>query len=196
MAIIGRLLIDYSRLELDLMNAVQVVRNHDLNGVLKAMYRVRGETNRIDIADGLARHEYEQTNLGAEWDATIAALRYCLKIRNKYAHSYWHDPDQGKQLCYVSLEELAKLDDFIPDLVSLTFFYVDETTLLKQEAFFGYAEALTNHVNHEFRHRKKVIRRQPFVFPAVMQYPPLYKRKVENPASKPVHSSKKSRIQP
>ena len=53
MAVIGRLLVDYGDLELDLMNAVQVMRKYDLNSTLKTMFRVRGETNRIDIADGL-----------------------------------------------------------------------------------------------------------------------------------------------
>ena len=46
-------------------------------------------------------------NLTAEFDAMIAALKHCLRIRNKYAHAYWHDPNMGKNLCYVSLEELA-----------------------------------------------------------------------------------------
>ena len=49
MAIIGRLLLDYGELELDLMNCVQVARDYDLNGTLKAMFRVRGETNRVLI---------------------------------------------------------------------------------------------------------------------------------------------------
>jgi len=26
----------------------------------------------------------------------IAALKHCLRIRNKYAHAYWHDPNMGK----------------------------------------------------------------------------------------------------
>jgi hypothetical protein len=107
MAVISRLLIDYGELELDLVNCVQVARSFDLNATLKAMFRVRGETNRIDIADGLGRAAYVAVNLTAEFDAMIAALKHCLRIRNKYAHAYWHDPNMGKNLCYVSLEELA-----------------------------------------------------------------------------------------
>jgi hypothetical protein len=42
MAVIGRILLDYGELELDLMNCVQVARTYDLNGTLKAMFR-RGE---------------------------------------------------------------------------------------------------------------------------------------------------------
>jgi hypothetical protein len=79
MAVIGRLLVDYGELELDLMNCIQVARSFDLNATLKAMFRVRGETNRIDIADGLSRAAYVAVNLTAEFDAMIAALKHCLR---------------------------------------------------------------------------------------------------------------------
>jgi hypothetical protein len=35
MTVIGRLLVDYGDLELDLMNCVQVMRGYDLNSTLK-----------------------------------------------------------------------------------------------------------------------------------------------------------------
>jgi hypothetical protein len=92
MSVIGRLLVDYGELELDLMNYVQVARSFDLNATLKAMFRVRGESNRIDIADGLGRTAYVAVNLETEFDSMIAAMKHCLRIRNKYAHAYWHDP--------------------------------------------------------------------------------------------------------
>jgi hypothetical protein len=100
MSVIGRLLVDYGELELDLMNCVQVARSFDLNATLKVMFRVRGESNRIDIADGLGRTAYVAVNLETEFDSMIAAMKHCLRIRNKYAHAYWHDPDMGKTLCY------------------------------------------------------------------------------------------------
>ncbi|MBT1517011.1 hypothetical protein KIP88_42290 [Bradyrhizobium sp. SRL28] len=55
MAVIGRLLLDYGELELDLMNCVQVARKYDMNSTLKAMFRIRGEMSRIQIADALGR---------------------------------------------------------------------------------------------------------------------------------------------
>jgi hypothetical protein len=53
-AIIGRLLAGYTALEVGLMNCVQVVRD-DFDAVFKAMFRARGETFRIEIADALGR---------------------------------------------------------------------------------------------------------------------------------------------
>lgn len=177
MAVIGRLLVDYGDLELDLMNAVQVMRKYDLNSTLKTMFRVRGETNRIDIADGLGRVPYTAVNLTAEFDAAIAAMRQCLKIRNRYAHAFWHDPDQGKALCYVSLEELAKEADEVRDLTALTFFYLDEDLLLKQEQFFEYTRALINYINHEGQFLNGTFNQRIFPLPAPVQPPPAYTRK-------------------
>ena len=88
MAVIGRLLVDYGDLELDLMNSIQVMRGCDLNSTLKSMFRVRGETNRIDIADALGRVPYTAVNMTAQFDDVIAAMRQCLRIRNRYAHAF------------------------------------------------------------------------------------------------------------
>ena len=177
MAIIGRLLVDYGELELDLMNCVQVARQCDLNSTLKAMFRVRGETNRIDIADGLGRSPYAAVGLTAEFDAMIQALRYCLRIRNKYAHAYWHDPNQGTELCYVSLEELAREDDEVRDLAALTFFFVDAPLLLQQEQFFEYTRSLITYLNYEGRFRSGALRQQIFPLPTAVTPPPFFQRK-------------------
>jgi hypothetical protein len=122
MAVIGRLLLDYGELELDLMNCIQVVRNYDMNSTLKAMFRIRGEMSRIQIADALGRVPYAKIGLEAEFSAVIDGIDHCRKIRNKYAHTYWHDPDMGKALCYVALEELAVDEKPVNDLTNLTFF--------------------------------------------------------------------------
>jgi hypothetical protein len=176
MAVIGRLLVDYGELELDLMNCVQVARSYDLNATLNAMFRVRGETNRIDIADGLGRAAYVAVNLTAEFDSMIAALRHCLRIRNKYAHAYWHDPNMGKDLCYVSLEELAKENDVVHDLTALTFFFIDEPLLLRQEQFFEYTRNLITYVNYQGRYNSGALRQQIFSLPAAVAPPPYYVR--------------------
>lgn len=178
MAVIGRILLDYGELELDLMNCVQVARDFDLNGTLKSMFRVRGETNRVLIADGLGRAAYDKLGLGAEFGLLIDTLRNCLAIRNRYSHAYWHNPNAGKDLCYVSLEELAKEDWDVKDLTALTFFYIDEPLLLTQEAYLEYARDLLIYLSFEGRHRAKKINVQPFKLPAPVQKPAPYTRKV------------------
>jgi hypothetical protein len=77
-----------------------------IDAVLKAMFRPRGETSRIDIADALGRHFYRDRGLGTEFEMGVSAVRYSLKIRNQYAHCVWYDDKSGK-LAFVNLEEVA-----------------------------------------------------------------------------------------
>src|SRR5258708_2491832 len=101
MAIAGRLLVDYGQLDIDLMNCIQVARGYDLNSTLKSMFRIRGELSRLKIADALGRVTYSSLKLGDEFGRLIDAFDYCRRIRNKYAHTHWHDPENGRALVYV-----------------------------------------------------------------------------------------------
>jgi hypothetical protein len=177
MAVIGRILVDYGELELDLMNCVQVARNRDLNSTLKAMFRIRGEMSRIQIADALGRVPYTTLGLGAEFETMIDALDYCRRVRNKYAHAYWHDPNMGKDLCYVSLEELAGEDAPVNDLTNLTFFFIEEPLLLRQETYFDFVRQLIMYLNYEGRLRAKEIRYHAQMMPSVPNKPPYFTRK-------------------
>lgn len=177
MVIIGRLLVDYGELELGLMNCVQVSRGYDLNSTLKAMFCVRSEMSRIKIAGALAQSPYSLLGLDAAFSAMIDAMNHCRMIRNKYAHAYWHDPNQGKNLCYVSVEELADEPGYIKDLANLTFFFIDEPLLLQQERYFEYTRDLTTYLNHEGRLRAKLIISNPFPLPTQMQKPPFFTHK-------------------
>jgi hypothetical protein len=97
---------------------------NDFDSVLKAMFRTRGESQRIDIADALGRHYYHDHKLGTKFEMAIGAMRHCLRIRNQYAHSVWWDDQSGK-LSFANLEEIAKQHTHLIDLSSLTTFYVD-----------------------------------------------------------------------
>jgi hypothetical protein len=79
-AIIGRLLAGYAELEIGLLHCVSGVRE-DFDAVLKAMFRTRGETRRIDVADALGRQLYRALDLANEFEVAISAVRYCLRIR-------------------------------------------------------------------------------------------------------------------
>jgi hypothetical protein len=177
MAVIGRILLDYGELELDLMNCIQVARQYDMNSTLKAMFRIRGEMSRIQIADALGRVPYTTVGLGAEFGELIDAIDHCRKIRNKYAHAYWHDPDMGRALCYVSLEELAEDKDPVNDLTNLTFFYIDEPLLLLQEAYFEYVRELIRYCNYEGRFRSGQLKTQLSSRPAAPAKPPYFTRR-------------------
>jgi hypothetical protein len=176
MQIIGRLLVEYGDLEVDLMNCVQVARGYDMNNTLKSMFRARGESKRIKIAADLGGPAYADLGLGAEFTTAIDTFDYCRQIRNKYSHSYWHDPDMGKALCYVSLEELADDDKPVNDLTNLIFYYLDEPLLLKQEAYFKYVRDLIRYINYEGQTRSRKMRSNPFTLPKEIEKPPFFTR--------------------
>ena len=91
-AIIGRLLAGYAELEIGLLHCVTVAREEDdFDATLKAMFRIRGETARINVGDALGRQVYDKLGLGADFEMAVSAMRYCLKIRNQYAHCNWYD---------------------------------------------------------------------------------------------------------
>jgi hypothetical protein len=124
----------------------------DFDTVLKAMFRARGETPRIDIADAFGRHYYAQHALGTEFEMAIGSVRHCLKIRNQFAHCVWYDDKSGK-LSFANLEEIAKGNAYLRNLDDLTIFQVDEPLLFEQEAYFVYTDDLISWVNYEGRQR-------------------------------------------
>jgi len=147
--IIGRLLAGYADLEIALLNCVQVVRE-DFDAVLKTMFRIRGETNRINIADALGREHYAVHNLETDFAEAIKAARFCLKIRNQYSHCVWWSDNSGK-LAFANLEEVAKGDELVGSLKDLTAYHVDEPLLRAQEAYYLYTNDLIGWINYEGR---------------------------------------------
>jgi hypothetical protein len=171
-AIIGRLLAGYTKLELGLMNCVQVVRD-DFDAVLKAMFRLRGETARIDIADALGRHFYRDRGLGTEFEIAVGAIRHCLKIRNQYAHCVWYDDKSGK-LAFVNLEEIAKDNTRLRDLDSLTVLHVDVALLNDQVQYFDYTDKILAWTNYEGRFKGGKISSNPVLKPRPPRLPSLH----------------------
>ena len=161
-----------SRVYQSRMNCVQVVRS-DFDTVLKVMFRARGETARIDIADASGRHYYDDLNLGTEFAMAIAAAKNCLKIRNQYAHCAWWNDLSGK-LAFANLEDIAKGNALLVDLGSLPTYYVDIPLLTTQEDYFVYVDQLLSWVNHEGRYRAKTISSQPLPKPAQLQMPMMH----------------------
>jgi hypothetical protein len=138
--LVGRILVSYANLEIDLMNCVKVA-NDNLDTALKTMFRSRGETQRIQVADALGRQQFKDIGLTTEFEMAIGAMNICKNIRNQYAHCNWWDDLTGK-LAFASLEEISKSNDCITDLSGLTTKHVDVALLTKQFEFFEYTSDL------------------------------------------------------
>jgi hypothetical protein len=147
--IIGRLLAAYSDLELSLFHCVNVTRE-DFDSIYKAMFKERGETRRINMAVIFGRQNYHKLGLGNHFDMAISSVRYCLKIRNQYAHCIWYDDLTGF-LAFANLEEVTESNSTISNLEDLTIQHIDVATLDQQEQYFEYTDSSLAWVNMEGR---------------------------------------------
>ncbi len=171
-ALIGRMLAGYADLEIDLMHCAKAVRA-DLDTTLKAMFRTRGNAQRIDVADALARQPYHGLGIGAQFEMAIGAVRYCLRIRNLYAHCTWWD-DNSRQLAFANLEELAKENAAITDLHGLVVHHVTIPHLQGQLAYFEYADNMLIWVIQEGNARAGRPALPNRVLPVATGQPPLF----------------------
>ena len=172
--IVGRLLAGYGELELGLCGCVATARG-DFNAVFKAMFRPRGASHRIDIADALGRELFRAVKLGTPFEETIGAVRYCLKIRNQYAHCYW-TADFGRCLGFAELENMAKQNAPVTsDMMAGKAKDIDVPTLKAQEAFFVFANHFLMYLSYEYPIRVGPKTKNPFALPKTEPRPPLCK---------------------
>ena len=173
-AAVGRLLAGYADVEISLMNCVQMVRGGDLDTVLRAMFGRRGETQRIDTANTLGKPAYDSLGLGSRFSTAISGMKFCLRIRNCYAHSFWHDDNTG-YLAFVNLEGLAKAPSRVTDLLGLTIRYLDMSILTEQERYLDFVDHSISFLNYESRYLKGDSASNPVPAPAPHVEPPLYR---------------------
>jgi hypothetical protein len=147
--IIGRLLSGYGELEFDIAFLLQFALGDDRDVAFKSLFGIRGETARIDVADNLMRRRYQAIGLGDDYAEAIGAMRYCLRIRNQYAHCHWVK-NLTHGLCFVDVEEVARAASEV-DLGALTQKHVSLALLSEQETFFAYAQAMFGFVNYAYR---------------------------------------------
>lgn len=114
------------------------------------MFRVRGETNRIKIADGLGRSGYRSLGLEADFADAILAMKFCVSIRNQLAHSVFWDDNSGK-LAIAALEDAAELDQALNDFSALPVAHVDVPLLTAQEHYFCYTSDVLTWLNYQGR---------------------------------------------
>jgi hypothetical protein len=170
-AAIGRLLAGYTELEFGLMACIAGVRD-DFDSVFKALFRTRGETQRLDIGDALGRQLFHAIKLGTEFEMAIGSLRHALKIRNQYAHSHWHITE--KELGFVDLEEVAKQNKPADGESPFTYRKLSPKLIVRQESFFDYTDMLILWLEHEAKVRREKSPKNQYEKPKQEEPPPLY----------------------
>ena len=80
---------------------------HSPDEAFKAMFRVRSESARLQIANGLIAGPIAELGLASQYADAIGAARHCRNIRNQYAHCHWSNYENGN-LFFVSLEKYVE----------------------------------------------------------------------------------------
>ncbi len=93
-ALLGDMVIGYGELEITFAHIAGLAIKHRY-AVLEACHKVRSESGRIDIAHALSHEAMSDLGLGSEFAYTESALRFCLKVRNQYAHAQWGEFPDG-----------------------------------------------------------------------------------------------------
>src|ERR1700724_287307 len=87
--IVGQLLIAYGEIEYALLGCLRNVLDDDIHTATRILFRVQGESARIEVSDAIMRQAFMKVGLGAKWGNAIGAARICKNIRNQYAHCHW-----------------------------------------------------------------------------------------------------------
>ena len=174
-AIIGRLLIEYGDLEFSLAHCVSMITGNQ-DTAFKVMFRVRGESHRIQMGDALGRNAIAAGPNRDLFERTIAHMHRCLKIRNLYAHCIWLE-NMRHGLVYVALEEVAKQNGTL-DLTKLSQHPAPLSLLQAQEAYFAYVDDCLHFLNFEAQFAAGRIAIQPLPRPPGISEPPIQMPKV------------------
>ena len=108
-ALIGCLLGSFGEVEYQIVLSAARAHDHTLHphfSVLRALYRLRATSSRIEAADAFMRPVFEGLGLVEEYRQMSAAVRHSLKIRNQFSHCNWADHAAGG-LFFADLEDSA-----------------------------------------------------------------------------------------
>jgi hypothetical protein len=136
--LIGKIILAYGVLEVSLLESVRAALDDDVYTATRVLYRLKSESNRLEVADALVRYKMASKKLGPAWEDAYGAYKFCKNIRNAYAHSTWiSDPDGT--LRFGDLEKAAKTSG---GKSQVQFKPLNKTVLKTQYAYFTHANHL------------------------------------------------------
>jgi hypothetical protein len=169
-ALIGRIVVHFGEIEVSFcQNNTQALNTYI--PLMKGLYKLRATSSRIDFLDGLVRNLYLGFGLGKEYDISTSMLRYCLRIRNLFAHCNWADDHEGAYpgLFYADLQDSAETDFFTQDWK-----HVDVPLLQRQEDYFAETMEWLTFLKHEMAVKRQLLSSHPWPRPSELDQPPMH----------------------
>lgn len=129
--LVGLILSSFGELELSICQAANAAIQSEDYAVLKALYRLRTTSSRIDVAVELMQPIYCKFELDAAYSTAVGMVGHCLRIRNQYAHCNWAD-HYTAGLFFADLQTSARNKHF-----DHYYKHVDPPLLQQQYEFFA-----------------------------------------------------------
>ena len=153
LALIGKMILAYGELEFAVMDIVRATMGGDTEKAVKVIYRLRSESNRLEVADALITPDMRGKSYGGYWHEVYCALKRCKTIRNQYAHGQFIS--DGGILRFGDLDEAAtsKADKF-----QIRMRPIHLKTLKEQWLYFEYAHHIALWLSDQIRLEMKLPR--------------------------------------
>jgi hypothetical protein len=166
--LIGEMLLAYGELEFVLVSSISQALSVDIDTSTRILFRVRGESARLLVADAILRPTFSRHQLEAKWITAFSAANHCKNIRNQYAHCHWQ-LHEGK-LYFINLDEEATDNG---EILNVTFFPIDLSLIERQYAYLEYAAAYLYFLDDRLaRKLGKELSTPPFPEPKSIPQPP------------------------
>jgi hypothetical protein len=145
---IGRMLIAYGDIEFGLLMLVSAALSNDTDTAMRILFRARGESARIEIADALIRPGFKKVDLDGKWSNAYGAAKICKNIRNQYAHCHWLPV--GSIMTFLDFDSDARQPEGEIKLTQKTFNLV---LLSSQQQYFEYCLEMIWFLEQEYKKR-------------------------------------------
>lgn len=167
---IGRMLIAYGEIEFGLLTCVGAALDGDLDIAVRILFRARGESARIEIADAIVRPAFAKVDLAGKWSNAYGAAKVCKNIRNQYAHCHWLPQIDGT-MTFLDLDQDSRQTE---GEIKLSRKAISAELVAEQQRYFEYCLDLFWFLEPEYRKRAGLKLVSEFDEPKSIPAPRLY----------------------
>ena len=170
--VVGRLLSAFGELEFTVVEIARRATDNARLPFLRALYRLRASSARLQAADAFMRPVCENFQLGDEYETAKKAVDHCSKIRNQFSHCNWADDPNCSNggLFFIDLE--GAFED--AEDLELHWRPINLELLTSQEAYFIFTLEYLRWINHELAARRGILQPNVWQRPLILEQPRLH----------------------